>query len=166
MNGVDIFSIVLLAIFSFRGLLVGFVKEILSLVGLIIAIFVSLKFSDLMAFYLKGIKDPLLLKVASILILFVLIIFLTQLVIFLIRKALKPTFIGVVDKLLGFTLGFIEGFIVCGTILYFAGRFDVMRPYLDRSKFSQKISSYYERYALSYFGELKEFFTNSIEERP
>ncbi|MGB9824320.1 MAG: CvpA family protein [Candidatus Hydrothermia bacterium] len=166
MNGVDIFSIVLLAIFSLRGLLVGFVKEILSLVGLIIAIFVSLKFSDLMTFYLKGIKDPLLLKVASILILFVLVIFLTQLVIFLIRKALKPTFVGVIDKLLGFAMGFFEGFIVCGTILYFAGRFDVIKPFLDRSKFSHKIASYYERYALSYFGELKEFFSKSMEEKP
>lgn len=164
MNGVDIFTIVLLSFFALRGILVGFIKEILSLVGLIVAVFVSLKFSDLMSFYLKGIKDPLLLKVASILILFVLIIFLTQLVIFLVRKALKPTFISVVDRFLGFTLGLMEGFIVSGTILYLAGRFNVVRPYIEKSKFSIKIVNIYEQHALRYFGELREFFSKQAED--
>lgn len=164
MNGVDIFTLVFLSFFALRGILVGFIKEVLSLVGLIVAVFVSLKFSDLMAFYLKGIKDPLLLKVASILILFVLIIFLTQLVIFLIRKAIKPTFLGVLDRFLGFSLGLIEGFIVCGTILYFAGRFDVVKPYIERSALSVKIVNIYEEHALRYFGELREFFSKQAED--
>ncbi|MEO0265110.1 MAG: CvpA family protein [candidate division WOR-3 bacterium] len=163
MNGIDIFTLVLLSFFALRGILVGFIKEVLSLVGLVVAVFVSLKFSDLMSFYLKGIKDPLLLKVASILILFVLVIFLTQLVIFLIRKALKPTFISVLDRLLGFSLGLLEGIILSGTILYFAGRFEIVKPYIEKSKFSIKISNIYEQYALKYFGELKEFFSKQAE---
>lgn len=158
MNGVDVVVLIILVFFALRGLLVGLIKEVLSLVGLVLAIFVSLKFSDLMSFYLKGINDPLILKVLSILILFVLVIFLTQLVIFLIRKALKPTFIGIIDRLLGLLLGIFEGIIVAGTLLYLASRFEFAKDYLEKSAYSGKISTIYERVVIRNFHEVREFF--------
>uniref|UniRef100_A0A7C2P3K5 CvpA family protein n=1 Tax=candidate division WOR-3 bacterium TaxID=2052148 RepID=A0A7C2P3K5_UNCW3 len=158
MNGVDVIVLIVLAFFVLRGLLVGLIKEILSLVGLILAIFISLKFSDLMGFYLKGIKDPLILKVLSILILFALVIFLTQLVIFLIRKAIKPTFIGLLDRFFGLLLGFLEGVVVAGTLLYFAGRFEFARVYIEQSAYSGTISKIYETVVIKNFREVREFF--------
>jgi len=165
MNGVDIFVLIILAFFILRGLIIGFIKEVLSLLGLILAVFVSLKFSDYMTFYLKFIKDPLLLKIASILVLFALVILGTQLVIFLLRKAIKPTFLGVLDKLLGLIIGFVEGFVIAGTILYFAGRFDIVRPYIENSKFSHKISKAYENYVINHFSDIREFFKGESAEK-
>ncbi|MDI6850876.1 MAG: CvpA family protein [bacterium] len=160
MNGVDVIVLIVLAFFALRGLLVGLIKEVLSLVGLILAIFISLKFSDLMSFYLKGIKDPLILKVLSILILFALVIFLTQLVIFLIRKAIKPTFISILDKFLGLLLGIFEGIVVAGTLLYFASRFEFARVYIEKSAYSGTISKIYENVVIKNFNEVREFFEN------
>jgi len=160
MNGVDVIVLVILLFFALRGLLVGLIKEVLSIVGLFLAVFISLKFNDYMSFYLKGIQDPLILKVASILILFILVIFLTQLVIFLIRKALKPTFISVVDRLLGFLLGVFEGFVVAGTLLYFASRFEFANAYIEKSAYSSKISKIYESVVIRNFKDVKEFFEN------
>lgn len=160
MNGIDIFVLILLLFFSLRGLLVGFLKELLSLVGLILAVFISLRFNDVMGFYLRGIKDPLLLKVLSILILFVLIIMLTQLVIFLLRKLLKPKVIGFMDRILGLLFGFFEGFVFAGTILYFAGRFEFTRQYIEKTVYAWRVSSFYEHYVVRYFSDVKEFFEN------
>jgi len=157
-NGIDIVVLVLVLIFTLRGLRAGFIKELLSLVGLIIAIYVSLRFNDLMGFYLKGIKDPLLLKVLSIVILFVLVLFLTNLVIFLTQRFLKPGLFGFANKILGLLFGFLEGFILCGAILFFVGRFNVFKSYIGESAYSGKVSFIFEKYVVSHFSDLKDFF--------
>lgn len=158
MNGLDIFVIVVFLFFALRGLLVGLIKEVLSIVGLIAAVIISLKFNHLMGFYLKGINDPLILKVLSVLILFFLVIALTQLVILLIRKVIKPTIIGAVDKVLGLILGLFEGLVVIGTLLYFGSRFDFAREWINQSRYAYRISNLYERVVISNFTEIKEFF--------
>ncbi|MDK2954926.1 MAG: rane protein required for colicin production [Desulfovibrionales bacterium] len=113
MNFLDVLFLVILGIFALRGLLRGFLKEVLSLAGMVVGFWLASKYNVLLAphlaAYIKG--DGQALAVAWL----VIFIAATVLVWILIRVAssfLKVSMLGWLDAVSGGVFGFVEGLLL------------------------------------------------------
>ncbi len=110
MNTLDILILAILALTLVRGLFRGFVREISSIVGLIVGFILANRYHDqLLPLVSNILPDPVLANLISYT-----LIFLTGLVLILIiaavlRYLLKITLLGWLDRLAGGTMGLIKG---------------------------------------------------------
>lgn len=125
----DLFIVILLAGFGLFGLWFGFVHTLGSLLGTVVAIYLSSRFYDNLADWLINITGwgDNFSKVLMFILSFLIISRLVGIVFWLVEKFLgiftKLPFIRGLNHLLGGILGLVEGIIVLGVSLYFIARF-------------------------------------------
>ena len=121
MNWIDILVLIPLCWYAYRGLKNGFLMEIVSLAALFLGLFISYKFSDLIAMWLTG---TTLAKPISFSLCFVLTIVLVNLLGRILKRALKPVLSEFLDKGLGVLFGILKVVLVAGVLFYFIDSVD------------------------------------------
>lgn len=121
MNWIDIIVLIPLIWFAYKGFRNGFLMEIVSLAALFLGLFVSYKFSDLIALWLTG---TTLAKPISFSLCFILTIVLVNLLGRILKRALKPVLSEFLDKGLGVLFGVLKVVLVAGVLFYFIDSVD------------------------------------------
>ena len=120
MNWIDILILIPLCWYAFKGFKNGFIMEIVSLAALFLGLFVSYKFSDLIALWITG---TTLAKPISFSLCFVLTIVLVNLLGRILKRVLKPVLSEFLDKALGILFG-LKVVLVAGVLFYFIDTVD------------------------------------------
>ena len=121
MNWIDIIVLIPLIWFAYKGFRNGFLMEVVSLAALFLGLFVSYKFSDLIALWLTG---TTLAKPISFSLCFILTIVLVNLLGRILKRALKPVLSEFLDKGLGVLFGILKVVLVAGVLFYFIDSVD------------------------------------------
>jgi membrane protein required for colicin V production len=117
MNWLDIVILVALLVPAVLGLWQGFVKTLLSLVGLIVGVIVASNFYEALARMLTFISDPGIANIVAFALILVAVMVLAAVVASILRAILKAIMLGWVDKLAGAVLGLLFGAIFMGAVL-------------------------------------------------
>ena len=121
MNWIDIIVLIPLIWYAYKGFRNGFLMEIISLAALFLGLFVSYKFSDLIALWLTG---NTLAKPVSFSLCFVITLILVRLLGRVLKKMLKPVLSEFLDKTLGVLFGALKVILAFGVLFYFIDTID------------------------------------------
>jgi len=126
MNLLDIFIIVPLVWFAYKGVRRGLVLELASLAGLVLGIYAAIHFSDFTEQFLIDSFDAhgKYLYVISFIITLVVVIVVIYLIGKLIEKLLDLVALGFFNKLLGLVFGLLKGALLVSLILFIINSFD------------------------------------------
>jgi membrane protein required for colicin V production len=119
-NYLDLIILFFLVFGLYKGQSNGLIKEISSVIGLVLAILIASNFNDELALYLLTfieLQDSLI-KIISFFILFFIVIKLVEILAKLITKLAKIIALGLVNKILGAVFGLIKNLLICCTIYY------------------------------------------------
>jgi len=106
MNWLDITILVIFVAGTIQGLVKGFVRQAFSLIGLILAIIIAIRYHDLLARYLsKWIQHPAALTVISFVIVLAFVMLLFKLIGLAARAAISAIQVGWFDRLVGGVFG-------------------------------------------------------------
>ena len=118
-NLLDILFIVVLVFFSVRGVLRGFIAEILSKASIILGIAAAVFFSgSLYRFLSRYLGEAVWVQIVAFLLLFVVVFFLVRLLEGFLQKGMERLNLQQLDKFLGFFVGATEGFLLVAVILF------------------------------------------------
>lgn len=115
----DLAILLIIVFFSFQGFRNGLVKEILTLAGLVVALFVALHYMDLVAGWISGVVD-LSEEGASVLaatLLFTAVFVIALLTAHLIRKFLEVIHMNLLNRLLGLAFGGLKSALAVSLVL-------------------------------------------------
>ena len=127
MNLLDIFIIIPIIYFAYKGFSRGLVLELAALVGLILGIYVAVHFSYfaenilINTFHLSGKYLPIL----SFIITFVMVILVIYLIGKVIEKLLDLVALGFFNKLLGMVFGVLKAAVLLSLLIFVINTFDI-----------------------------------------
>ena len=122
MIGVDYAILGILLISSFISLVRGFVKEALSLVGWIMAFWISLSFAVPLSRLLEAsMEDPTLRLILAFVVLFILTLIVSAVVNFFASRLVQRTGLTGTDRFLGVLFGFLRGALLVSVLVLLAG---------------------------------------------
>lgn len=118
MNSLDVFFVVILGFFLFRGIFRGLVLEISSIAGLVAGFLVSNRYySDLQPVAARIIPGQEWSQVAAYLGIFLTTMFAVAILSLFLKKILRMIMLGWLDRLGGGLMGFIKAGLICGLTL-------------------------------------------------
>ncbi len=126
MGVLDIFFMIPLAWFAYKGFQKGLIIEVSSVVALLLGIFLSIYFSDVTAEFLKeslGMTTKHL-KLVSFLVTFLLTVIAVSLLGKLLENMVKLTALGIVNQLGGIVFGLVKATIFLSFIVFFIEKSD------------------------------------------
>jgi membrane protein required for colicin V production len=115
----DILILVFIGLMAVRGLLRGIIREIFSVGGILVGIYIGAHYYSYLIYYLQWLKYPLLEKVVAFLFIFLITYIGFSIVGLIIRKTIRTLFLGWLDRFLGCIFGLVEGSFIIGILLYF-----------------------------------------------
>jgi len=118
-------TLILFAIFGFRN---GIVREVLTIIGLVVAIYVAFRYMEDAALWLSELTSQTLSAEVTLvtgLILFTLTFILFLLLAFLIRRFLEAIHLNIINRILGFIFGGVKAGIAVSALLLLLGMFGV-----------------------------------------
>ena len=119
---VDYAILTIIGISAFISILRGFVREALSLLGWIVAIWVSLSFADnIAALLVDKISVPSVRTASAFLILFLACLIAAGIINFLAGNLVEKTGLSGTDRMLGVVFGTVRGAVVVGILVVLAG---------------------------------------------
>ncbi|GMR08321.1 MAG: hypothetical protein BMS9Abin26_1326 [Gammaproteobacteria bacterium] len=122
MNWADLAILIIILLSSLISILRGFVREALSLAGLIIAFWVAFTFSkDLSVYLAEQIKTPSIQIAAAFAILFIVTLILAAIVNYLAGQLVKKSGLSGSDRMLGIIFGVVRGVAVVAILVLLAG---------------------------------------------
>ena len=157
---VDFGIIGIIAISAAISLVRGFVREAVSLVGWIFAVWLSITYVEVVAVYLQPyIEMPSLRLAAAFLALFMSVIIITGFVVFVIGIAVEKTEMSGTDRVLGVVFGVARGLAIISVIVALAG----MTPLPEDPWWGQsKMLPSFERAAVEIRGALPDEVANAM----
>ena len=133
--GFDLLLIVILLISMVMGVMRGFFRELLSMVGWIVAIWVAWEYSYLLAPYMGGELSVKVKIWVSRVILFIGVLILALLIGNLVGMIVERSALSVPDRSLGMLFGFVRGIILIGLVVMIAQVLQMPdQPWWDNSK--------------------------------
>ena len=132
---VDYAILTIIGISALISILRGFVREALSLLGWIVAIWVSLSFADeIAALLIDKISVPSVRTASAFLILFFACLIVAGVINYLAGKLIEKTGLSGTDRMLGVVFGTVRGAVVVGILVLLAGFTAVPQdPWWDQS---------------------------------
>lgn len=143
---IDIILLIFLGGFVLFGLWFGFIHTLGSLVGVVVGSYLAGQYYEPFGSYLTSVFDfANLAKIAAFIIIFIIANRLVGFVFWIINKMFNIIsiipFLKSINRLLGALLGFVEGSLVLGLILYILGRYSVSSS-LDIALSGSKVAHY------------------------
>lgn len=123
LNYFDVAVISILALFSLRGFLRGFVGEIAGVAAIVGGLWTAYHYSPLLEQYLGFIGDPTWRGMAAYALTFLGVLLVVGLLARVLQKILSFSFVSWADKLAGGLLGLVKGLIICSILLMLTQRF-------------------------------------------
>lgn len=124
MNLLDFIILIPIVYFCYRGFVNGIIKEVLSIVGLILAVFLSFQYMDAVGNWIR----PMFSENASYIpfisgsLIFIIVVSAVQLAAFLSKKFLETIKLNFINRLSGLAFGFLKsGIAVSAVLLILAG---------------------------------------------
>ena len=117
---IDYFLAFIILISLFFGFYRGFIRELLALIGLVIAFYCANKYSDLFISYVPFGFDDSINKIITYLVIFILVLIISALIIKLINKFIKSAGLSFINIFMGGFFGFIRGLLISLLIIYLA----------------------------------------------
>ena len=115
---IDYFLAFIILISLFFGFYRGFVRELLALLGLILAFYCANKYSSLFVSYVPfGFDDPIN-NIIIYLAIFILVLIISALIIKLINKFIKSAGLSFINIFMGGFFGFVRGILLSMLIIY------------------------------------------------
>ena len=136
MNVLDYVIIILLAIPVMYGVFKGFMRIMFSVLGVVSGFVLSIVFARPLGVSVDqhiGVGDMFLSKLLAFIIIFLSCGMLGMLTGWLARKIMVSANLGLIDRLVGGILGFIQGALVSAALLITGYLLPVMRPWVDGS---------------------------------
>ena len=121
MNFLDIGILLFASIFFIRGIVRGFVYELVTIVGLLLGYIISITYLSLFSGYLLSVFPSFSITVVNIISFFVLFVgtnLLLRLVAKIISKTLKIAMLGWLNRLLGGLLGVLKSIIIMSILVF------------------------------------------------
>lgn len=162
MNWIDIIVLIPLIWYAYKGLKNGFLMEIVSLAALFLGLFISYKFSDLVALWLTG---TTLAKPISFSLCFILTIVSVNLLGRILKHALKPVLSEFLDKGLGVLFGILKVVLVAGVLFYFIDSVDKKEIFIKHEVKEDSVAYKHLSPVMSHILEWKEIREQEIEEK-
>ena len=103
MGWIDIVLIIILVILAMHGLIIGIIRSIFDIVGILMAYILAVSFSGLLGM-------P---RFIAFLLIFIIIVVAVHILGRIISKLIRSTPLGTLDRLLGGLLGMIKGLVIC-----------------------------------------------------
>jgi membrane protein required for colicin V production len=118
MNGIDWSIIITIVLFTVLGMYWGVIRQVLSIVGLLVGLVAAGRFGPAAAAALSSfIADPAVASVAGYMVVLALVALGAGFVSALLRFFVGLLFLGPLDHLLGGVFGLVEGVLVCTAVL-------------------------------------------------
>ncbi len=123
MGIVDLAFITVLAISVLIGLVRGVVREILSLVGLVAAIYCAVSFSEKLSkqYVLSFLENERISYIFTFVVIVVGVLFITTLVNLFFSQLLKASGLSLLNRLLGAVFGVLRGAVICSIVVMVLG---------------------------------------------
>lgn len=124
MNILDFLIVLPLAYFCYRGFINGFIKEVLSIVGIILAVFLTFQYMEPVGEFISPFFEPKssLVPFASGLLIFISTLSVVHLIAFMSRKFLETIKLNFINRVSGAAFGFLKsGIVISATLLILAG---------------------------------------------
>ncbi len=117
MHWLDIVAAIILILAILKGLFDGFVKQVISILGIVFAIYVTILLGPIVGRFIPSINnDPMLVKVIGYSLTFIFTIIITYIGQRVLSALIKTTPFGLFDKLLGGLLGLLGAFLIIGAL--------------------------------------------------
>jgi membrane protein required for colicin V production len=117
MNWLDIVSVIALIVPTLIGFFQGFIKTLLSLIGLVIGIVVASRFYETVSGWLGFIPNDSVARIVAFVLLLVAVMVVAALIAKVLKALLKAIMLGWADHLAGGILGLIFGVFFVGALL-------------------------------------------------
>ncbi len=137
-----------LIIFSIRGLLRGLIKEGFSLVGFFGGIVVGINYNELVYKVFRDfhIENPIMHRVVGFFAIFIAFVFVTYILGEIMHRLFRALALSTIDRLLGFAVGAVEGFLLGGFTIFILSKIPVLQELVTGGEIA--------RFVLSLFGEV------------
>ena len=124
MNMLDIFFAVVLVLGLIRGLMVGLVRQVASVAGLVVGGYVAYFYYPEISSFLAGwIQKTTYRDVISFILIFISVYLIIMMAAYLVQFLMKISMTGWLNRLLGMVLGLLKGAIICALVLIVLGMF-------------------------------------------
>jgi membrane protein required for colicin V production len=164
-NLLDIFIIIIISAFSIYGLIRGFVKEIVSIISIVLGFYIALYWHEEAARYLAGFKNQNLQNILAFIIVFIVASLIVTLLGKLLSLALNGIDLGCINYLLGLVFGFVKGvFVVCVFLLALVSFLPYSNTLLANSQLTPAIISLTKTVADFSPANFKKQFTVKFDE--
>lgn len=117
MNWVDVGILVFVALTTFAGFMVGLIKAVLSLVGLIVGVILAGRFYAPLAELLSFIKQESLAQAVAFAIILVAVLVAAVVLAWVLIRALSAINLGWINRVGGAVLGLFLGLLLCSAVL-------------------------------------------------
>ena len=136
MNWIDAIIVIILILAAVRGFINGFVKEVASLLALILGIWGAIKFSSFTAEKLYDYFDLTgkYVGIMAFIITFILIVIAIHFLGMLVDKLMKAIALGFVNRLVGIVFGVLKSVLIMSVIFVVLNAVDSHRHFLPKDK--------------------------------
>lgn len=127
MNLIDALVLIPLAWYTYKGFQNGLVKEVLSIVGIILAVFFTFEYMDKISVLIKPFfeTDASYIPFLSGFILFAGTLLLVNIAAFIIKKTLEVAMLGIPNRIFGGVFGLLKSSIVISALFLLLAGFDL-----------------------------------------
>ena len=157
---IDIAFVIAMILAIFKGLSKGFIVGVFSLLAFIIGLAAALKFSAVVASYLReeGMESSKWLPVLSFFLVFIVVLLLVGLGARLVKKTFQFAMLGWLDSLLGIFLYMIIYIIILSVILFFAEKMFLFKPHVITDSYTYKYIALWGPKVINNLGNIIPFF--------
>ena len=123
----------------FIGLKTGFVRQLVALGAIVLGIYLSIRFSDVVGQWLaeRWHIEQFWIKVISFAVIFIAVALLLNLIGTLVEKVLKITMLGWLNRLLGLVLAIVTCALIVGTLIYMVNSANDLLQFLPEEKIAE-----------------------------
>jgi len=127
MNLLDFLILLPIAYFCYRGFMNGLIKEVLSIVGIILAVFLTFQYMDAVSAAIRPLfeEKASFIPFVSGLIIFVGTLAIVNLIAFISKKFLQTIKLNFINRLSGLAFGFLKSGIIVSAILLILAGFNI-----------------------------------------
>ena len=165
-NPFDIGIIIIFGFCLIRGFFRGFVKEVISLIGVLAGFYSAcVYYLDIAHLLSKWISHPPYLNILSFLIIFIGVFILVSLLGAVIKYLMDIAFLGWIDRLLGVATGSIKGILIVSILLVsFVTFLPEWKPLIKQSYLAPKVTRLADKMTQMIPKGLKRELTNKIKD--
>lgn len=127
MNLLDFLIFIPICYFCYRGFSNGIIKEVLSIVGIVLAIFIAFNYMDTVGSYIQQFseEESVLIPFISGALLFIGTVSVVQFVAHSLKKVLETINLNFINRVAGLGFGFLKSSIVISALLIFLAGFNL-----------------------------------------